>query len=158
MQNLSFPTRDLTHAPWNGSLNHWTTRDVPWDDGLSNELSSLFISRGPHIPILSPVEMQPYGRRHRSKDSVSQMDSMIRRIWASKHKNVSLTNMYFSSPLKMTTIFSGNTKCWSECKIYKQWIYFYLSTWYSNVSFPWEPQFWLQSGTLEKRKVGFLWG
>lgn len=31
-------------------------------------------------PILFPVEMQPYGNRQRSSDSVSQMDSMISRI------------------------------------------------------------------------------
>lgn len=31
-------------------------------------------------PILLPVEMQPYGSRQRSRDSVSQMDSMISRI------------------------------------------------------------------------------
>lgn len=67
---------------------------------LSNESSGTFTSWGHHIPILSPVEMQPYGRRHRSKDSVSQMDSMIRRIWAWKHKNLSIINTYFPSPLK----------------------------------------------------------
>ena len=29
MQDLSFPTRDWTGAPYIGSLNHWTTKEVP---------------------------------------------------------------------------------------------------------------------------------
>ena len=32
MWDLSFLTQDWTHIPWTGrqSLNHWTTREVPW--------------------------------------------------------------------------------------------------------------------------------
>lgn len=106
---------------------------------LSNESSGTFTSWGHHIPILSPVEMQPYGRRHRSKDSVSQMDSMIRRIWAWKHKNLSIINTYFPSPLKKKkAIFSGNPKYWSEHKIHKQKLCLTLSTQSSTVSLSWE--------------------
>lgn len=33
------------------------------------------------LPILFPVEIHPYGNKERSKDSSSQIDSIISKIW-----------------------------------------------------------------------------
>ena len=50
MGDLSSPTGDQTHAPYIGSLNHWTTREVPKNILITGKLQD---------GILVPLPLSP---------------------------------------------------------------------------------------------------